>query len=74
VGVAMEILVRSAAPEQVTKIRIAEIAGFVTGGLGVTGGILALTIPSGRKKAAALPPPSITVGLGAGSIHVGGSF
>ena len=78
VGVTMAILGLQAAPEDVTKIRVAEITGFAVGGAAVVAGIV-LTIVRpriGAPPAAANIGPlrDVRVGFGPGSFELMGRF
>ena len=77
-GTAGAVLLRSASPSRVTGDRALEIAGFATGGAGVAAGVILLVVgrrpPSSSAPSGGAPSARIDVGVGLGSVSIGGAF
>jgi hypothetical protein len=73
VGVAAAILSPRAQEPGRGRLRAAEIAGFAVGGAGVVAGVVLLAVRP-RSATAAGAAPVLRVGLGVGTITLGGAF
>ena len=78
VGTTAAILSIHAAPASVSRLRAAEIAGFVAGGAGIVAGVVLLAVraraPGASAAPAAYAPARVRIAVGLGALSVAGDF
>jgi hypothetical protein len=75
VGTAGAILLHSASPARTSDLRVAEIAGFAAGGAAIVTGVVLLALrPRASSALVSGPAARLRIGVGPGSVSVGGAF